>query len=483
MREKLTRLCLQINEFDKKRFSILILVAYGVLYFAQVCLLWGKYSFDEFYALGNLDVSFITRYDRQFLINIGVRIASYLFGNNYYAGKSVALVCGIISFYYCNKILHDYSKKNIYSILLLLIFLFNAYISFNHCYVRFYVLEEMCFSAISYYLLRAYKDNIINYLMGTIFVLLLMFGIKDSSKYIILVAFICTIIISFINRKKLLPRWVYFAVIILMCINSLVFTIFKIKIIRNEIIESYVSDLPVFFLFSITTLLVYYIAYIIYALAIKKSATKYEDIVPLVILTFVPVCIYSVFFNKYSVLRTFTPYIPTILVFTLIILSRIENKKMRRILVVLLLITQVVTFDRVSIIRQWTSPIIKNECMMFDYGAPAEKLSIYQEKGFKTMAVVAMVQHTKVIDFGRACKIYMVDDNNHLINDANIINQRIKEYMDDNTAVYIDNYCISKIKALNKWNVYIKKCTIEKYDSGVIITVKTKESQAKREEK
>ncbi len=471
--EILNKPILWIDSIQERRFVVIILGAYSLFCFTITRILYGKYSFDEFYALGSLDLSFNTKYDRQLVINALVRLLSFLFGNNYYTGKFVAMIFGVISFYYCNKIVRYYTRRNSFSIYLMILFLLNVYILFNHFYVRFYIFEEMCFSAISYYSLKVYKEEKSKYYIALcFFVLILLFGIKDSSRFVIIAITISTIIISYINKKIIIPKQLYFILFIIMCVMSAIVILLKISIVDNKVIKSYASDTPVFFFFSVTTLLVYFISYGIYVLSININISKEKDIMPLSALSFGPIFIYEILFNKYRVLRTFTPYLPIILVFSIIVLHRMDMKKIRRLLLGVLLITQTISFDGVTFNKQWSSPVIVEECKMYDYYAPSKKLRQYEKEGYKTAAAVAMVQQLKSLDFGRAVGIYMVGDNNKRINNANEIYIKINEVINNNTVVFVDNYCLEKLDSIDAWKSYLEEYEIYKYESGIILSPK-----------
>lgn len=341
----------------KKEYRWIAVIISSILYLAvssfMLCKYYMAYSIDEFYALASLNPNAENIYRRHPYINKMVAWSGQHIDDNYYAGKLIPYVVGIICFAFIMLMLVAVCKTNLAVALGGFAYSLNSLIIFNHVYIRHYVFAELAFImfAVGLYIFYSKRGNICFRIamlfLGCLADYLYITQTNDDSIWgfemftvAVLVLLVLHKGIYYLFNNKIIRITVVSLVLVVLggCVvffgNSqmmqIIPPVFRVKF------EHFKGDIPVFWLFAVCVF-----SYVIAALISFMFADNYNrmrDLYPVWILVFLASAAYIVAFPYNYLVRSFTPYVGVGIVFAIGFWDNIVEKKYIRVILAIVIV-------------------------------------------------------------------------------------------------------------------------------------------------
>lgn len=449
----------RITEINNKReYRWIAVVLSSLLYISVSTFMLVKYymayAIDEFYALASLNPTAENVYRRHPYINNMVNWLGRHIDDNYYAGKIIPYVAGIMCFAFIMLMLVMMCRTNFAVILGGIAYSFNSLILFNHVYIRHYVFAELAFImfAAGIYVFYSKKGHvafrIIMLVLGCLADCLYITKTNDDSIWgfemftVVVVVFLllhkCVYFI--INKKNIRIAIVCSILLILSCcvvffgnanLMQIIPPVFRVKF------EQFKGDIPVFWCFAICVF-----SYVIAALIAYMFSDNYNrmrELFPVWILVFLASAAYIVAFPYNYLVRSFTPYIGVGIVFAIAFWDTIIDRKSIRIgMACLILLSTILSYPEFDIRWFFTGGAgVYQETYLENYKDIVTDVVMAKEDGYEVASMMSFTSQDYTLGIQPDYVLSELGDNNEEIVPVDEAISDIRELMSTNKKVVL----------------------------------------------
>ena len=414
MKAVMSGLCNKVcTNHYKKQFIAVAFLVYVAVRIVIIINYQGFYFNDEFYFLAEGNSDYISDYNRAPYLVFLIKVFTSIAGNQYFAVKAVPLFCGIVSFACVMYLTYSLCQNSLSILLAGIMMTFHALFIFNDFYIRMYSFQEMELLILAVVLYRTkhskkYICRIIWMLLGLIFAFAMYQLTEDMSGVIPFISYLCAVIYILIGEKiwHFLKRkgWLKF---VFGC-GGIAFIVVEILIVlvkngslslaSNNSDTSLISAIYQFmteFRVEDSLVLVHYLLVdeILFTISFVLAGVwlfrqEKQEIVPIYLLTAIPMIVFCALLYNSRVMRTFIGYIAVMAVMVVMFWDYLIREKRYAFGVMLGCIITVLTSPVDLSWKQFTDQLyLYHEVYFCDYGQLMQDAYKYREEGKKIIAL------------------------------------------------------------------------------------------------
>lgn len=438
---------------EKRKYRWISVVASSVIYMLVSTFMLVKYymaySIDEFYALASLNPNAENIYHRHPYINKMVAWLGQHVDDNYYAGKMIPYVSGILCFVFIMIMLVMMCKTNLAVVLGGVAYSLNSLILFNHVYIRHYVFAELAFImfATGLYVFYSKKGHvafrIIMLVLGCLADYLYITKTNDDSVWgfelftavVLLLLLLHKPVYWLFNNKKI--RIVIVGIVLFILCGCVVFfgndrmmqiipPVFRVKF------EHFKGDMPVFWLFAICVF-----SYVLVALIAFMFADNYNrmrELYPVWILVFLASAAYIVAFPYNYLVRSFTPYVGVGIIFAIAFWDNLVSRQLLRwILLCVVVLSTFLSYPNFKFVWFFTGGAgVYEEAGLESYKDIVSDIKEARDNGYQVASMMSFTAQDYVLGINPDYALSELGDNNEELMPPDKAASTIEDLINDN---------------------------------------------------
>lgn len=427
-------------ENQRKKTAIISFIIYALFSLAFILRFSGYFAHDELYHLSasNADFFVVSRYNRAPYLNLTIHFLSSFFGQNYFIYKLIPYVLGLVSFSIFLYLIYHLAEHTYSIICFAFLMCTHSFLIVNHMYIRMYVCDEAAIAilALILYKLAHTASILIRILLHILYFVsagfLYCFQHHEQSAIAVLgigilawiLNYIGSIIIPFLKRKNYIRTALILCSILVLSMTMYIIAIrcniFPCpQILSKAMVYHYTIEIvePVFTGYFLTKGIFLTIGLIGFGYLLLTRELK-NNMLGIYLLGFLPFLAYNMLYFDQRLFRSFTSYMPILILVTILWLDyfSISKKSVGRIVVITIL-TALFSYPRATMhIKEfYTTPYIVGEVYFDNYGSLISQVSADIASGRKCFCIWAN-KHAEAVcnQLNWETDFCLEDDLNHI---------------------------------------------------------------------
>lgn len=383
---------LEVSEKKRRNTAFILLGVYAVFSLLFIIRFGGDFAHDELYHISAADENFfaVSRYNRAPYLNLLIRFLTSVFGRNYFMYKLIPYVLGLISvsvFLYliCHLTEHIYSM-----ICFGVLMCTHSLLIVNHMYIRMYVCDEAVIAvlALILYRLAHVSSRVVRILLHFLYfaaaLVLWLFQPAEQSSLAVLGTAVLAWALNYAGirlipylqtKNRLIP-------VLIACGIALAAVMACVVAVRSGVIPcpGFLSKIifsqngagisqPVFIGYFLTKGIFLTIGLIGFGCLLLTKELK-NNLLGIYLLGLIPFLAYNVFYFDQRLFRSFTAFLPVLILVTILWLDHFPvSKKSVGGIAAVTVLTALFSYPRVTMhIREfYTMPYVVGEVFFDDY--------------------------------------------------------------------------------------------------------------------